>query len=99
MPGLFCVHKRLTTSCADCRPQALPKETLAGESRFLTEEERDRKERRRAGVTAQGEAEPKERRAPSATPAAAAALARRQKAQKKITPREAENATAWWVKK
>lgn len=102
MAGLFCVHKRLTTGCPECKPQALPKETLAGEARFVTEEEREKAQRRRVALyegRPLDEDEPKERRAPAATPAAAAALARRQKAARKISPAEADRATAWWVKK
>lgn len=108
MPGgLFCVHKRLTTGCPECKPSALPKEEHVGEARFVTEEEREKRERRREALFhgraldpgAADEETSKPRRPPAATPAAAAALARRQKAARKISPQEADSAKPWWIKK
>lgn len=102
--SLFCEHKKLRTSCAACKAGAIPPPP-ADVKPFVTAEEREAKEERRAARETRAppgaaEASEKEREAktPRATGPGKPLMPTRPK-KRGVSADEAAAATAWWVKK
>lgn len=92
----FCEHKRLRTSCPDCRANAVPP-AAPNVTPFVTSEERERKESKRAAREASGEPAA-ERKADGPRGPGKPLMPTRAK-KRGVSADEAERATAWWVKK
>jgi hypothetical protein len=99
----FCEHKKLRTSCAVCKPTALPADATLRATPFVTEEEREKKEARRATrapgertepSSASGEAKPLRGTGPGKP-----LLPQRKRTNRNITAAEADSVKPWWVKK
>lgn len=93
--GLFCEHKRLRTSCPDCKAGAVPP-AARDVTPFVPAEERERKEARRAARETAGE--PVEKKTPGPRGPGKPLMPTRAK-KRGVSADEAETATAWWVKK
>lgn len=91
----FCEHKRLRTSCPDCKAHAVP--PAAPEvTPFVSAEEREEKEERRAQREASGA--PVEKKAPGPRGPGKPLMPTRAK-KRGVTADEAAAAKPWWVKK
>lgn len=91
----FCEHKRLRTSCPDCKASAVPR-AAKDVTPFVSSEEREAKEERRAAREVAGE--PVEKKAPGPRGPGKPLMPTRAK-KKGVSADEAASATAWWVKK
>lgn len=91
----FCEHKRLRTGCPECKASAIPP-VAANVTPFVSSEERERKEARRA---AREEAhEPVEKKATGARGPGKPLMPTRAK-KRGVSAEEAAAAKPWWVKK
>lgn len=100
-PGsLFCEHKKLRTSCAQCKPSTLHVDTTLRAVPYVPQEEREKvaaKREKRAEAVERGEkVEPKVARP---TGPGKPLLPQRKKANRNITAEEADAVKPWWVKK
>ena len=91
----FCEHKRLRTGCPECKANAIPP-AAANVTPFVSAEERERKESRRAAREEAGE--PVERKAPGPRGPGKPLMPTRAK-KRGVSADEAAGASAWWVKK
>ena len=98
----FCEHKKLRLTCALCKPAALPPPAknathfVSQDERAEIEEKQRVKEQKRAASVASGEPE---KRATGTPGGPGKPLMPKKKVKKHATAAEAEQATAWWVKK
>ncbi|HET6404495.1 MAG TPA: hypothetical protein VFH78_07600 [Candidatus Thermoplasmatota archaeon] len=99
--GLFCEHKRLRTGCPQCKPSALPP-AAANVTPFVTAEEREKKEARRAAREAKPEAAceaPAAEKKPAGPRGPGKPLMPTRAKKRGVSADEAAAAKPWWVKK
>lgn len=99
----FCEHKKLRTGCPICKAGAVPPPPK-NVTPFVTEEEREKKEERSAKLAAMPKEEREREIARDAktvrpTGPGKPLMPSRPKKNRNISASEAEQATAWWVKK
>lgn len=97
----FCEHKKLRTSCAACKAGAIPPPPTTA-TPFVTAEERDKKEAKRAAREARAAdphaaPDPAEKKTRATGPGKPLMPTRAKK--RGVSADEAASATAWWVKK
>ena len=96
----FCEHKKLRTSCAQCKPAVLHVEATMKVVPYVPQDEREKaaeKRESRAAAVERGEkVEPKVARA---TGPGKPLLPQRKKANRNISAEEADAVKPWWVKK
>lgn len=91
----FCEHKRLRTGCPECKASAIPP-AARDVTPFVSADEREKKEARRAQREVSGE--PVEKKAPGPRGPGKPLMPTRAK-KRGVSADEADAAKPWWVKK
>lgn len=97
--SLFCEHKKLRTSCASCKPAKLHAESPLEARPYVPQEEREKAAAKREARAVSAErGEPAEPKAPRPTGPGKPLLPQRKRANRNISPEEADAVRPWWVK-